>query len=129
MTSDDASFILRLAQDTRDLQAAQRLRYEVFVAELGGGGPMVDHQARLEADEFDPFFDHLLLIDPARDPETLSDVVGVYRLLPSDRLALSGRFYSETEFDLAPLKNSGRRLLELGGLVCMPIIAAGRQCC
>jgi putative hemolysin len=114
MTPDDASFILRLARDARDLQAAQRLRYEVFVAELGGGGPMVDHQARLEADEFDPFFDHLLLIDPARDPQTLSDVVGVYRLLPSDRLALSGRFYSETEFDLAPLKASGRRLLELG---------------
>ncbi|OHC53338.1 MAG: ornithine-acyl-ACP acyltransferase [Rhodobacterales bacterium RIFCSPHIGHO2_02_FULL_62_130] len=114
MTSDDAPFTLRLARDARDLQAAQRLRYEVFVAELGGTGPMVDHQARLEMDEFDPYFDHLLLIDPTRDPDSLTDVVGVYRLLPSDRLALSGRFYSESEFDLGPLKASGRRLLELG---------------
>jgi len=114
MITDDAPFILRLATDARDLRAAQRLRYEVFVAELGGSGPMVDHQARLEMDEFDPFFDHLLLIDPARDPATLNDVVGVYRLLPSDRLAASGRFYSESEFDLTPLKASGRRLLELG---------------
>jgi putative hemolysin len=114
MINDDAPFILRLATDARDLRAAQRLRYEVFVAELGGSGPMVDHHARLEMDEFDPFFDHLLLIDPARDPVTLNDVVGVYRLLPSDRLAVSGRFYSESEFDLAPLKASGRRLLELG---------------
>lgn len=114
MISDDAPFVLRLAQDARDLQAAQRLRYEVFVAELGGTGPMVDHKARLEVDEFDPFFDHLLLIDPARDPASLADVVGVYRLLPSDRLAVSGRFYSEGEFDLTPLKSSGRRLLELG---------------
>src|SRR3990167_4214522 len=86
MTSDDAPFTLRLARDARDLQAAQRLRYEVFVAELGGTGPMVDHQARLEMDEFDPYFDHLLLIDPTRDPDSLTDVVGVYRLLPSDRL-------------------------------------------
>lgn len=114
MITDDAPFVLRLAADARDLKAAQRLRYEVFVAELGGTGPMVDHDARLEVDEFDPFFDHLLLIDPARDPETLTDVVGVYRLLPSDRLAVSGRFYSESEFDLTPLKASGRRLLELG---------------
>ena len=35
MISDDKPFILRLAQDARDLRAAQRLRYEVFVQELG----------------------------------------------------------------------------------------------
>ena len=44
----------------------------------------------------------------------LRDVVGVYRLLPGDRLASGGRFYSETEFDLTVLRRSGRRLLELG---------------
>lgn len=110
----DAALTLRLAKDSRDLRAAQRLRYEVFVEELGARGPLVDHAARLEADEFDPYFDHLLLIDPRRDPETLSDVVGVYRLLPPERLAAAGRYYSESEFDLTRLKASGRRLLELG---------------
>lgn len=114
MIDDDAAFTLRLAQDARDLRAAQRLRYEVFVAELGGSGPLVDHEARLEADDFDPIFDHLLLIDNRRDPAALEDVVGVYRLLPSDRLAEGGHFYSEGEFDLAALKSSGRKLLELG---------------
>ena len=59
-------------------------------------------------------FDHLLLIDPRRDAAALDDVVGVYRLLPSDRLARTGRFYSESEYDLTPLKATGRRLLELG---------------
>ena len=82
MTSD--ALILRLARDARDLRAAQRLRYEVFIEELGAGGPLVDHDQRLEIDAFDPFFDHLLLIDPKRDPDTLSEVVGVYRLLPPD---------------------------------------------
>lgn len=114
MIADDAAFTLRLARDARDLRAAQRLRYEVFVSELGADGPMVDHEARIEADAFDAHFDHLLLIDPRRDPDTLTDVVGVYRLLPSDRLAQSGGFYSETEYDLSALKRSGRRLLELG---------------
>ena len=114
MRDDDTAFILRLAETPRDLRAAQRLRYRVFVQELGGSGPMVDHVNQLERDEFDPFFDHLLLIDPSRNPDDLDDVVGVYRLLPSDRLALSARFYSEGEYDLTALKSSGRRLLELG---------------
>lgn len=114
MNADDPHLSLRLAADARDLRAAQRLRYEVFVEELGGDGPLVDHAARLETDAFDPLFDHLILVDKRRDPAALGDVVGVYRLLPGDRLAPGGRFYSETEYDLTALRRSGRRLLELG---------------
>ncbi|MDR5652485.1 GNAT family N-acetyltransferase [Ruixingdingia sedimenti] len=114
MTMEDPNFTLRLARDDQDLLAAQRLRYRVFVEELGGTGPMVDHDRRLERDEFDPHFDHLLLIDRRRDPAQMDHVVGVYRLLTSDRAAELGRYYSETEYDLAPLKATGRRLLELG---------------
>ncbi len=114
MPAQDAPYTVRLAQNARDLRAAQRLRYGVFVAELGANGPLVDHENKLEQDEFDPFFDHLLLIDPAGDPAQLTDVVGVYRLLPFDRMARVGRYYSETEYDLTALKSSGRRLLELG---------------
>jgi L-ornithine Nalpha-acyltransferase len=113
MTTDDSSLTLRLAASPRDLAAAQRLRYRVFVQELGGTGPLVDHMARLERDDFDDVFDHLLLIDPARDADALDDVVGVYRLLPGDRIGV-GRFYSEGEYDLDALRTSGRRLLELG---------------
>lgn len=112
--AEDAVLSLRLARDARDLRAAQRLRYEVFVRELGADGPLVDHEARLERDAFDPYFDHLLLIDSRRDPAELQDVVGVYRLLPPERVAAAGGYYSESEFDLSVLKASGRRLLELG---------------
>lgn len=115
MTVEDTSiFTLRLARDARDLAAAQRLRYRVFVEELGACGPMVDHEARLERDTFDPLFDHLLLIDTRRDPASLDDVVGAYRLLPSDRLGPTGLFYSESEYDLTRLRQCGRKLLELG---------------
>ncbi|MDF0600537.1 GNAT family N-acetyltransferase [Psychromarinibacter sp. C21-152] len=104
-------FEVRLAAGAEDLRAAQALRYDVFVRELGGSGPLVDHAAGLERDEFDPHFDHLLLFDHARGA---APVVGVYRLLRGDQAAQLGRFYSETEYDLTPLLTSGRRLLELG---------------
>jgi putative hemolysin len=114
MTANATPYALRLAITDADLMAAQHLRYEVFVAELGGDGPLVDHAARLERDAFDPYFDHLVLVDLRRDPAGLDHVVGAYRVLPGDRRAQAGQFYSETEYDLTPLLASGRRLLELG---------------
>ncbi len=114
MIAAEPHFKLRLAGDDRDLRAAQRLRYPVLGEELGSDGPLVDHDARLERDDFDPHFDHLLLIDTRRDPASLDDVVGVYRLLPGDRAAALGRFYSESEYDLTRLIATGRKLLELG---------------
>jgi len=114
MTAEETAFELRLAADARDLRAAQRLRYDVFVGEMGSDGPLIDHDARLERDDFDAVCDHLLLIDRRRDPAVLQDVVGVYRLLPGDRIGPGQAFYSESEYDLAPLRTTGRRLLELG---------------
>ncbi|WP_282168321.1 GNAT family N-acetyltransferase [Ruegeria atlantica] len=103
------SFTVKLAESEAELRAAQRLRYDVFVRELGGGGKMVDHEAGLEQDQFDPFFDHMLAYDDAT-----GEVVGVYRLLPGERAVELGQFYSEDEYDLTVLKQSGRKLLELG---------------
>jgi L-ornithine Nalpha-acyltransferase len=114
MNAEDSPYAVRLASTPEDLLAAQRLRYRVFVQELGGDGPMVDHTAGLERDAFDPFFDHLILVDQRLDPKSADHVIGAYRVLPSDRRAAAGRFYSETEYDLSPLLASGRHLLELG---------------
>jgi putative hemolysin len=112
MVVSSPEFSVRLADGPEDLRAAQRLRYEVFVAELGADGPHVDHNARLEKDEFDPFFDHLLLEDLSR--ASGDQVVAVYRLLRDDQMPSVGRYYSETEYDLTVLKHSGRKLMELG---------------
>jgi len=114
MTPDDRFLELRIARDPRDLRGAQRLRYRVFVEELGAGGEGVDHDARIEADRFDAHYDHLVLVDRRRDPDTLEHVVGAYRLLRGEVAAREEGFYCEAEYDLEPLKNSGRRLLELG---------------
>lgn len=114
MTAEVSPYEVRLATTPDDLTAAQRLRYQVFVQELGGDGPQIDHDAGLERDSFDPHFDHLILVDRRLDPAGQDHVIGAYRVLPSDRRAAAGRFYSETEFDLSALLASGRRLLELG---------------
>jgi putative hemolysin len=121
MSTGDGRFAVKLASDAADLHAAQRLRYDVFVTELGGNGPLVDHDARLEQDKFDPFFDHLLLIDHAKD----GAVVGSYRLLLDDKAKDIGQFYSEDEYDLGVLRNSGRKLLELGRSCLAPEYRGG----
>ncbi|MEP3346011.1 MAG: GNAT family N-acyltransferase [Litoreibacter sp.] len=113
MAKDTPKFSTRLAQNAEDLRAAQHLRYRVFVEELGGHSEGVDHEAQLECDRFDPFFDHLILLDHSRKDDR-DQVVGVYRLLRGDVASNGMGFYSGSEFDLAPLKASGRRLLELG---------------
>jgi len=114
MTSEIPQFECRLAAGEDELAAAQRLRYRVFVAELGGDGALVDHENQLERDRFDPFFDHLLLFDHSRDQHPDGPVVGVYRLMTDEGARRAGCFYSESEYDLTSLKASGRKLLELG---------------
>ena len=114
MDRGDAHLTTRLALSERDLRAAERLRYAVFVEELGGDGALVDHVGRFERDRFDPYFRHLILVDNRRDAEALDHVVGVYRLLDGAGAKAIGQYYSEDEYDLSVLKASGRRLLELG---------------
>lgn len=109
MPDPDPRITVKLADSSAELRAAQALRYQVFVQELGGGGSMVDHEAQLEQDRFDPEFEHMIATD-----ERTGRVVGVYRLLREERAERIGQFYSEDEFDLTPLRQSKRRLLELG---------------
>lgn len=114
LRTEEPALEVRLARDDDDLRGAQRLRYRVFVEELGAGGALVDHAERLERDALDPFLDHLLLIDTSRDPASHEHVIGVYRLLPGEQAASLGRFYCDSEYDLGRLRNCGRRMVELG---------------
>ena len=114
MLQNAPAFDVSLATVEDDIRAAQRLRYDVFVTELGGDGEGVDHVNRLETDAFDAHADHLLLRDPRSSDSDTGGVVGVYRLMTRDHAARAGGFYSAAEFDLSRLENSDLRLLELG---------------
>ena len=115
-------FRVDLAKDAADIRAAQRVRYLVFVQELGGNGAGVDHAQRLEKDRFDAFADHLLLRDLAVPG---APVVGVYRLMGMGAAAAAGQFYSEDEYDLTRLRQGGRQLLELGRSCLLPPYRGG----
>lgn len=104
---------VRLARDAGEVDAAQRLRYQVFYEEWGANADHEMRASKRDADSHDEIMDHLVVIDHDRDP-ALGQVVGNYRLLRHDRLPVGRDFYSSSEFELDPLLRSGHRLLELG---------------
>lgn len=115
MKLDTQRYEIRLARSEDEVASAQRLRYAVFVEEMGARAAAADHVRRLECDAHDPHFDHLILLDREHRPnDPLDRVVGVYRLLPGDRAAAAGGFYGAAEYDLSPIQIPGRRTLELG---------------
>lgn len=120
-TGQGARFAVRAARSEAEAEAASRLRYAVFVDELGGDGPQVDHAARLERDRFDAFCDQLLLIDRAEGDR----VIGTYRTMDAAQAARAGGFYSETEYDLAPLYRDGRAMMEFGRSCLAPEYRGG----
>ncbi|GIX12171.1 MAG: ornithine-acyl-ACP acyltransferase [Paracoccaceae bacterium] len=114
MQTDTNRLTARIARTPEEIAAAQRLRYRVFVEEMGARPSPEDAALRLERDPFDPYVDHLVLIDNALAGDPLDRVVGVYRLMRDDVARAGIGFYSATEYDLGPLLASGRRMLELG---------------
>jgi putative hemolysin len=112
-------FEVRLATTTREIRKAQRLRFKVFFEEGGATPQQRGALTRRDVCRFDKICDHLLVIDKDqlnRFGRKKPKIVGVYRLLRGDTAARHQGFYSETEFDIAPLlaRQPGKRFLELG---------------
>lgn len=114
--------ILRLAAGPREVQACQELRYRVFYEELAAVADSAAARQRIDADRFDGFCDHLVVIRAApaasADPIMLSDgeLVGTYRLLRQPVANRHGGFYTQDEFDIAPMlaAHPNLQFLELG---------------
>lgn len=101
------ALIVGWASSWRDVREAQRLRYRVFVEELGGRAPSRLHQ--LDGDAFDVYCDHLLVRE-GHD----GAVVGTYRVLPPGGAEAAGGSFVDQAFDLAPLRARRPRLAEVG---------------
>ncbi len=104
---------VRLAATAAEIEAAQALRYRVFYQEMSAHPTPDARASRRDADRFDAWCDHLLVIDHRRG-EGAAGVVGTYRLLRRDAAARAGGFYTQTEFDIAPLLAVPGPVLELG---------------
>ncbi|MHA3913725.1 L-ornithine N(alpha)-acyltransferase [Halovulum sp. GXIMD14793] len=113
MKYDKSRLSVRLATSEEEVRGAQRLRYKIFVEEMGAKAAEADHDARLEKDRFDAVFDHLILINKDID-DPLDRVVGAYRLLPDAKAKAHFGFYGTSEYDLSLIENLGRNSVELG---------------
>ncbi len=104
-------YSLLLSTDPGMIEAAQRLRYDVFSSTPGFAPPAGGDEQR-DVDRFDEYCDHLLV----RDDGT-GELVGCYRMLAPAGAIAAGGLYTETEFDIrafGPLRPS---LVEMGRAV------------
>ena len=101
------SLEVRLARKRSEIRRAQRLRYKVFYEEMSAVPGALAMLSRRDEDAFDAVFDHLLVIDRG-DPNDgrrwrPSKVVGTYRVLRQEVADLYDGFYTQGEYDIAPL--------------------------
>jgi putative hemolysin len=107
-----------LAVTEPERRAAQRLRWRVFVDEMGARLDAPEHG--IDSDVFDPFCDHLVVRDDAT-----GEIVGTYRLLPPDSVERLGCSYTESEFDVGRLADVRDSLVEAGRACIHPDYRSG----
>lgn len=114
--------LLRLARSEEEIHACQRLRYGIFYEELGARPDSRTIRERRDSDSFDGICDHLMVISKSETKQSDSidlvdgELVATYRLLRQDVATANAGFYSQMEFDVAPLitAHPELRFLELG---------------
>ena len=96
-----------LASTPEEIRAAQRLRYQVFVDEMGAR--LRTEEPGIESDRFDDYCHHLIVRDLAA-----GSVVGCYRIMTDLQAVRAGGFYSQSEFDMTRILALPGRLMEVG---------------
>ena len=110
------SLVVRLAATSAEIEAAQALRYKVFVEEMGARLPPEAMRVRRDFDRIDAYCDHVLVLDTARDGDAEDQIVGTYRLLTQETARRFGGFYSQGEYDVDGLvaRHADKQFMELG---------------
>jgi L-ornithine Nalpha-acyltransferase len=104
---------VRLAETADEVDAAMRLRHRVFYDEMKARPSPEVAASRRDFDEFDPWCDHLLVLDSALG-EGPAAVVGTYRMLRRAGAERVGRFYSSSEYDVSKIVAHRGEVLEMG---------------
>ncbi|QCL95241.1 GNAT family N-acetyltransferase [Agrobacterium tumefaciens] len=112
----------RLARNEREIDAAQSVRYRVFVEEMKARLPAEAMRRKRDIDAWDSVCDHLLVLDKAIEGDSEDQIVGTYRLLRQEIALANNGFYSASEFDIAGLvaRHPGKRFMELGRSCVLP---------
>jgi putative hemolysin len=102
------------ARHADEVQAAQHLRWRVFVQEMGARlTPPAGTPPGLDVDVFDAHCEHLL-VRTVESADQAAQVVGTYRVLTPAAARRVGGLYSDGEFDLVRLARLRPQLAELG---------------
>lgn len=112
----------RIARTASEVDAAQAIRYRVFVEEMHAQVPPEAERKRRDIDAWDSICDHLLVLDTAIEGDVEDQIVGTYRLLRQDVAMANGGFYSSSEFEVADLvaRHPDKRFMELGRSCVLP---------
>jgi putative hemolysin len=112
----------RLARTAREVDAAQAVRYRVFVEEMQARLSPDAMRIQRDVDAYDAICDHLLVVDTAIEGDIEEQIVGTYRLLRQDVAMANGGFYSASEYDIDPLlaRHPDKRFMELGRSCVLP---------
>src|ERR1700754_4536187 len=103
-------YTLLLSTDPALIDAAQRLRHDVFTSEPGFElAGAIDGR---DADRFDEYCDHLLVRE-----DNSGELVGCYRMLPPPGAIAAGGLYTATEFDVQGLDSLRSSLVEMARAV------------
>jgi L-ornithine Nalpha-acyltransferase len=112
----------RLARNEREIDAAQAVRFRVFVEEMGARLAPDAMRRKRDFDSWDEICDHLLVRDRSIEGDPEDQIVGTYRLLRQDVAMQKGGFYSASEFQIETLlaRHPGKRFMELGRSCVLP---------
>jgi len=102
------NFLVKIADTGAEIDAALRLRFNVFNQEMNEG-LSASWETGMDRDHYDNHADHLIVMDQSNQ-----QIVGTYRILAKSRALGNGGFYSEGEFDLSRLKQLPVEMLEMG---------------
>lgn len=109
-SADIPRYSLLLSTDPALIEAAQRLRHDVFTSEPGFA--LAGALDGRDADRFDEHCDHLLVRE-----DNSGELVGCYRMLPPPGAIAAGSLYTATEFDVSALDALRPSLVEMGRAV------------
>ena len=97
---------VRLTNTEEERRQVRQLRYKVFCEEEGAMATKKQKDLHEEYDKYDTYAEYLAVFHKGK-------IIGTYRIIDRNAAEKMGGFYSETEFDISKIKNSGKNIAEI----------------
>lgn len=119
LIAEQELFLIKIAENKEEIEAAMRLRYDVFSIEQGKGLQSTELD-KIDCDEFDEHCLHLIIIE-----KKTSRVVGTYRVHLGVVAKTELGFYAAREYNIEGLDELQDEILEVGRSCVHPDFRTG----